>query len=294
MLLAEIVAGEVLYTEVANTGGLSEAARIKLLEDHQVAVLVCGGIDCELMAEIRAMGIEVISNVAGETDVVLAHLTRGDLRAGFGLSYHPNTHGPASRAAGEDADPDSLDCLSCPDKICLAGKSCPRKPGTPRPLASAVRFQEAIEVAQDVAAEPERNLCRIAELVYFTLGMRYEHLGLAFCTDLFSETEVVARLLRRYVRVTPVCCRLGTAVEEESQDGFGGPPCSPFAMAAALNEAKTDLNVLIGLCMGIDSTFAQLSKAPVTTLFVKDRMLAHNPVGAVHSRYVLERILGQR
>jgi uncharacterized metal-binding protein len=64
-------------------------------------------------------------------------------------------------------------------------------------------------------------------------------------------------------------------------------------MARALNEAKTDLNVIVGLSMGADVVFTRLSKAPVTTLFVKDKLLANNPISAVHSRHVREHILGE-
>jgi uncharacterized metal-binding protein len=58
-----------------------------------------------------------------------------------------------------------------------------------------------------------------------------------------------------------------------------------------LNQAETELNVAVGLSIGCDVIFARLSRAPVTTLFVKDKLLANNPVSACHSRYVLERIL---
>ena len=54
-----------------------------------------------------------------------------------------------------------------------------------------------------------------------------------------------------------------------------------------LNQAGTELNVIVGLCMGADCVFARDSQAPVTTLFVKDRSLANNPIGAVYSEYYL-------
>jgi uncharacterized metal-binding protein len=50
----------------------------------------------------------------------------------------------------------------------------------------------------------------------------------------------------------------------------------------------TDLNVLVGACMGADCIFSRFSDAPVTTLFVKDRSLANNPIGAVYSDYYLK------
>jgi uncharacterized metal-binding protein len=58
-------------------------------------------------------------------------------------------------------------------------------------------------------------------------------------------------------------------------------------VADYLNAKKTDLNVLVGFCVGADCVFNRESEAPVTTLFVKDKSLANNPIGAVYSRYYL-------
>ncbi|MGB2817007.1 MAG: DUF1847 domain-containing protein, partial [Burkholderiaceae bacterium] len=43
-----------------------------------------------------------------------------------------------------------------------------------------------------------------------------------------------------------------------------------------------ELNVIMGLCVGHDSLFIKHSIGLVTTLVTKDRVLAHNPVGALH------------
>ena len=58
-----------------------------------------------------------------------------------------------------------------------------------------------------------------------------------------------------------------------------------------LNEAETQLNVLCGLCVGHDSVFTMVSRAPVTTLIVKDRVLAHNPVAALYCQYIRRTML---
>jgi len=58
--------------------------------------------------------------------------------------------------------------------------------------------------------------------------------------------------------------------------------CNPITQAEFLNKEKTDLNIVIGLCVGHDSLFMKYSEAPVTVLAVKDRVLAHNPLGAVY------------
>ena len=62
--------------------------------------------------------------------------------------------------------------------------------------------------------------------------------------------------------------------------------CNPVGQADLLNRAKTDLNIICGLCVGHDVVFTKISKAPVTTFIVKDRVLAHNPVGAVYCQYI--------
>ena len=54
----------------------------------------------------------------------------------------------------------------------------------------------------------------------------------------------------------------------------------------------TDLNVMVGLCMGHDIIFTQHSKSPVTNLIVKDRVLGHNPAAAIYSRYYLKKRFG--
>ena len=47
----------------------------------------------------------------------------------------------------------------------------------------------------------------------------------------------------------------------------------------------TDLNIILGLCLGHDITFSMHSKAPVTTLIVKDRRTGNNPAAALYNAY---------
>ena len=58
--------------------------------------------------------------------------------------------------------------------------------------------------------------------------------------------------------------------------------CNPIGQALHLNEEKTDLNILFGLCVGHDTLFIKHSEAPVTVFAVKDRVLCHNPVAAIY------------
>ena len=45
--------------------------------------------------------------------------------------------------------------------------------------------------------------------------------------------------------------------------------CNPVLQAQLLNEAGTELNIVMGLCVGHDSLFYKHAKAVTTTLVVK-------------------------
>lgn len=63
--------------------------------------------------------------------------------------------------------------------------------------------------------------------------------------------------------------------------------------AKLLEKAGTDLNVVVGLCVGHDSLFYKYSNTLTTTLITKDRVLAHNPVGALYqTKAYYKKLLG--
>lgn len=154
-----------------------------------------------------------------------------------------------------------------------------------------------LEASLDISTEKERTLCRLSELIYFCLEMGYRRIGLAYCVDLAEPAETLARVLRRFFAVHPVCCKIGGAVVSDPLSGPQGErgqrlarqvACNPQGQAEALNRIGTDVNVLVGLCIGTDCIFSRCSDAPATTLFVKDKSLANNPIGAVYSDYYLK------
>ena len=128
--------------------------------------------------------------------------------------------------------------------------------------------------------------------------MAFNKLGLAFCVGLHAEAERIAEILTDYgFEIVSVCCKTGSipkikvGVPEEytmiSKTGYpiGRITCNPAAQALLLNNAETDLNIIIGLCVGHDVTFTHLSKAPVTTLIAKDRSSPHNPATCLFTHY---------
>jgi uncharacterized metal-binding protein len=71
--------------------------------------------------------------------------------------------------------------------------------------------------------------------------------------------------------------------------------CNPIGQASVLDDNGCELNILLGLCVGDDTLFIKHSRAPVTILAVKDRVLAHNPLGALYtSRHIYTRLKTKR
>jgi len=58
--------------------------------------------------------------------------------------------------------------------------------------------------------------------------------------------------------------------------------CNPIGQALFLNKSQTDFNIILGLCVGHDSLFIKYAEAPVTVFAVKDRVMAHNSMGALY------------
>ena len=132
---------------------------------------------------------------------------------------------------------------------------------------------------------------RVKETVQLCLRMGYRRIGLAFCRGLSREAKVFSDILRPAgLEVVSVICKTGGAdktvcgipEEHKIHPNEFEPMCNPIAQALLLNEQHTDFNIALGLCVGHDSMFYKYSDALVTTLVAKDRVLAHNPAGALY------------
>jgi uncharacterized metal-binding protein len=159
-------------------------------------------------------------------------------------------------------------------------------------ISAALIEKEAYEVVRGKRI-PVRP--RIKELLEFAKKIGGRKIGVAFCSGLSDEASRVADTLEHFdFTVYSVRCKCGTIdktrlhVPKEYKIGdiekFEAA-CNPVVQALLLNAVKTDLNVIVGLCIGHDILFTKYSEAPVTTLIVKDRYTGHNPVIALYSNY---------
>ncbi|MBU0946718.1 MAG: DUF1847 domain-containing protein [Proteobacteria bacterium] len=148
---------------------------------------------------------------------------------------------------------------------------------------------------QPVPGSEAVNACwnRVEDTIAFAKLMDYKKIGIATCIGLLDESNRLAKILTAQ-GFTPVsvCCKAGSidklelGLEESNKvrpDTFE-PACNPVAQAKLLNLAQTDMNVIVGLCVGHDMLFSKYSEAPVTTLVVKDRVTGHNPVSVLYGQ----------
>jgi len=201
-------------------------------------------------------------------------------------------------------------CSYCPRKRCFFGdlsgapEFCPSlsRKGLTDKAKEKLRDAENQKMAQDVARtwKDYGKLTRIEETVLYARLRGYKKLGLAFCIGLSGEAELLTNLfLNEGFEVVSVCCMCGAlssddvALPDEDKivPGSRQPMCNPIGQAAVLDAEGCELNILLGLCVGDDTLFIKHSEAPVTVLAVKDRVLAHNPLGALYtSRHIYTRL----
>lgn len=132
---------------------------------------------------------------------------------------------------------------------------------------------------------------RIVEICEFAQKMSFKRLGLAFCIGLAKEAGIVEQIFKdRGFDVVSVLCKAGRTSKEmigitdddKIHKGTDEAMCNPIFQAKLLNRSKTELNILLGLCVGHDSLFFRYAEAPTTVLAVKDRVTGHNPLAAIY------------
>lgn len=165
---------------------------------------------------------------------------------------------------------------------------------------SALYASDSVDgiIARTSAQIEGRYYCqktRVEETVLFIKAIGAKKVGIATCIGCINEARTFAKILQKNgIDYVSVACKVGGAdkrdmglAEEDkiNKEGKDEVMCNPVLQARVLNRAGTDLNIVIGLCVGHDSLFYKYSEAPVTTLFTKDRVLGHNAVAALYSKY---------
>jgi len=167
--------------------------------------------------------------------------------------------------------------------------------------------RELAMAAARVEAEGYLRWPRLQEVMAFANRIGAEHLGIASCIGLIEEARTLQEILTANgFKVSSLCCKVGSVPKlelgltlEETLEPDGGfdPLCNPVAQARLLDAAGTQLNIVVGLCVGHDTLFFKHTKVPTTVLIAKDRVTGHNPAAALytsHSYYLRLKHLNEK
>lgn len=186
--------------------------------------------------------------------------------------------------------------LNCKHQDSEYPKFCPTKELTRDEIIEIEKLynednnREVSRVSAEIEEEFYCKYTRVEEIIEFAARLKMNKIGIVACVGLMEESRIFAKILDRHnFEVYSVACKVGamkktetTGLDEEKTSITGDIMCNPILQAKTLNNEKTDLNVIIGLCVGHDSLFYKYSDALCTTLVTKDKVLAHNPVGALY------------
>lgn len=184
-------------------------------------------------------------------------------------------------------------CATCTHHACYTkGTNCTGVPEEEVTAAYTDEERKLMEAAAYVEGTFYSNVTRLQETAEFAKVMGYKRLGLAFCIGLNDEMRYINRYFEdQGFEVFSVCCKNCSVGKNELNLKQVKPElaheamCNPKFQAKFLNDQHVDLYISVGLCVGHDAIFNANCQGPVTTLVVKDRLLAHNPLGAIYSRY---------
>jgi len=210
----------------------------------------------------------------------------------------------------------ALNCGDCTTLNCYrqAGTYpgfCLTEAADPAEIAEINRlYQEDQQTAKISSAGAEiegtyyGRLTRVEEVAAFANRIGSKKIGIATCIGLMNETKTFIKFLKAQgIESYSVICKVGSVdkteigIPEELKvlKGEHEAICNPILQARILEREKTDLNVIIGLCVGHDTLFIKHSAAPVTYLIVKDRVLGHNPAAALYtSSFYYKRLFEQQ
>lgn len=158
-----------------------------------------------------------------------------------------------------------------------------------------------MEAAAGVECDFYCQKTRVEEVIEFAKRIGAKKIGIATCAGLIRETGILTRILRNHgFEVYGVACKAGAVKKVDiglpkEYEKVGINICNPILQAEILNREKTDLNIVMGLCVGHDSLFYKYADALTTTLVAKDRVLGNNPAAALYTAdsYYKNKLFGE-
>jgi len=209
-----------------------------------------------------------------------------------------------SKAKSETTPSSKLQCSYCTVQTCKshdlenAPVFCPTRTQE-KILESAVKLYNEDPAIHKIALAAthvtthtiKNKWTRVEDTIEFARSFGAKKIGISTCGGLIAESKILTKIFEaKGFEVVSISCKCGSVPKKDigvpevdlGTSGKFEAICNPVAQAKLLNHAKTDLNVLLGLCVGHDAIFLQQSKAPTTVLVAKDRVTFHNPAAPLY------------
>ena len=123
---------------------------------------------------------------------------------------------------------------------------------------------------------------RAEEIILFAKVAGYNKLGIVYCTEMQQEASLYTDVLENNgFDVVAICCKAGAIPKEkfgvaEGEKLYGASSeetaCNGVILAELLNADNTDMNVVMGLCVGQDALLYKYADAFSLPFIVADRV----------------------
>ncbi len=197
-----------------------------------------------------------------------------------GCAYCPPTVRACRQGEGEERGPGY-----CPSKVDPEGVAC-----------AYLEYEDPevrriAQISASMEAEGYTVWCRLQEIVELAKRMNFKKIGIACCVAFVDHAKTLSGIFESHgFEVASLACKHGGFAKEEMalkeenkiRPGNFEAMCNPISQARLLERAGCEFNVMLGLCVGHDSLFFMHSNVLTTVLFTKDRVLAHNAIGALY------------
>jgi len=195
-----------------------------------------------------------------------------------------------------------MNCANCNSQTCYQGKGCSQGHNFSEYIDNTIQEykknenKKMLDVSSHIESTQYMKWTRLEEIIGFAKQMNYTKIGIAHCIGLIKETKLFKQVLDKHFTVHSVCCKFSgidkkqmnlTQIDVNRFEAI----CNPIGQAMILNDLHTDMNIIVGLCVGHDMMFTKNSVAPVTTFIVKDRITGHNPAVTLYSEYLIKKLL---
>ena len=146
-------------------------------------------------------------------------------------------------------------------QFCVTPEICGEQKEELLKIYSEAKNAQIMKAAAEVEFEGYGQLTRVQEIMEFARKIGARKIGIATCVGLIRESQIFAEVLRKHdFEVYGMACKVGQIPKTEvgipaECEAVGVTMCNPILQARKLNEAGTELNVVVGLCVGHDSLF---------------------------------------